>query len=70
MMTDLSVMEAAADWLVRLNDAPEDEALVTAWLQWCEASPENLAAFNRAQTIWRARFRRCRSPTLAKRLPA
>lgn len=53
-MTDISVMQAAADWLVRLSDAPEDEALVAAWLQWCEESPDHLSAFKRAQTIWQA----------------
>ena len=53
-MNDLTRMEAAADWLVRLNDAPGDETLVAAWLQWCEEHPENLPAFKRTQAVWEA----------------
>jgi transmembrane sensor len=53
-MNDLTRMEAAADWLVRLNDAPGDETIVNAWLQWCEEDPENLPAFKRTQAVWQA----------------
>jgi transmembrane sensor len=53
-MNDLARMQAAADWLVRLNDAPGDEAIITAWLQWCEEDPDNLPAFKRTQTVWQA----------------
>ena len=53
-MSDLTRMHAAADWLVRLNDAPADETVVTEWLKWCEGDPENLPAFKRAQAIWQA----------------
>jgi transmembrane sensor len=47
-------MAAAADWLVRLHDAPGDEALADAWLQWCEEDPANLQAFRSAQSVWHA----------------
>src|SRR5690606_13458227 len=51
---DLDRMAAAADWLVRLHDAPGDEALAVAWLQWCEEDPRNLQEFRSAQTVWHA----------------
>ena len=47
-------MAAAADWLVRLHDAPGDEALAVAWLQWCEKDPKNLQEFRSAQSVWHA----------------
>lgn len=51
---DLDRMAAAADWLVRLHDAPGDEALAVAWLQWCEEDPRNLQEFRSAQLVWHA----------------
>lgn len=51
---DLDRMAAAADWLVRLHDAPGDEALAVAWLQWCEEDPRNLQEFQSAQLVWHA----------------
>lgn len=51
---DLDRMAAAADWLVRLHDAPGDEALAVAWLQWCEEDPRNLQEFRAAQSVWHA----------------
>jgi transmembrane sensor len=47
-------MRAAADWLVRLHDAPTDEVLAVAWLQWCEEDPRNLREFRSAQSVWHA----------------
>ncbi len=43
----------AADWLLRLNsdDIPED--VISSWLQWCEADPANLRAYERVQSDWR-----------------
>lgn len=49
---DLQRLEEAADWIVRLRDTPEDEALVAEWLEWCDAAPENLDAFRRVQDTW------------------
>jgi len=51
---ELERMEQAADWLIRLNEAPGDESLVSTWVQWCDEHPENLAAFRRAQAAWLA----------------
>ncbi|HEY4368822.1 MAG TPA: FecR domain-containing protein [Steroidobacteraceae bacterium] len=51
---ELERMEAAAQWLVRLHDSPDDETLVTAWLQWCEEDPRNLHEFKAAQSVWHA----------------
>lgn len=51
---DLDRMAGAADWLVRLHDAPGDEALAVAWLQWCEEDPRNLQEFRSAQSVWHA----------------
>lgn len=47
-------MKAAADWLVRLHDAPCNEALAVAWLQWCEEDSRNLQEFRSAQSVWHA----------------
>ncbi len=49
---EIERMESAADWLIRLNEAPGDESLVSAWLKWCHEHPENLPAFRRAQAVW------------------
>jgi transmembrane sensor len=51
---DIVRMEAAADWLVRLDDTPDDAALVAAWLQWCEDDARNLSEFKSAQAVWHA----------------
>jgi transmembrane sensor len=51
---DFARMQSAADWLLRLQDAEGDETVVAAWLRWCEADNENLAAFRRAQAVWHA----------------
>jgi transmembrane sensor len=52
--TEFERMEQAADWLIRLNDAPGDEAAIAQWLQWCEQDAQNLTAFQRAQSVWQA----------------
>jgi transmembrane sensor len=51
---ELQRMQTAADWLISLRDAPDDEALVAAWLQWCEEDPRNLEEFRSAQSVWHA----------------
>ena len=47
-------LDLAADWLQRLQSSPRDEALVAQWADWCQADPENLAAFERIETVWSA----------------
>ena len=62
---DLQRLEEAADWLIRLRDTPEDEALVAEWLNWCDAAPENLDAFRRVQDTWVATGAAAHSTTAA-----
>lgn len=49
---ELERLEAAARWLVRLRESPDDERLVAEWLDWCDAEPENLDSFQRVQDTW------------------
>lgn len=49
---DLAIIEAAAAWLLRLREAPDDEQLLSDWLAWCEADPEHLATFERLRGTW------------------
>lgn len=41
----------ASEWLVRLREAPNDEATVHGWLRWCESDPDNAVAFERVQRM-------------------
>lgn len=66
---DLDRMAAAADWLVRLHDAPGDEALAVAWLQWCEEDPRNLQEFRSAQSVWHAANPSAPPMTMADEVP-
>lgn len=47
-------METAADWLLRLREDTLSEQELSQWLEWCEAHPENLAAFEELQALWQA----------------
>lgn len=49
---ELERLEAAASWLVRLREAPDDEQLVARWLDWCDDQDGNLDAFQRVQDTW------------------
>ena len=51
---DLQCLEEAGEWLVRLHadNLPSED--IAEWLRWCEASPENLWAFERLQSGWDA----------------
>jgi transmembrane sensor len=53
-MNDRARLEAAADWLQRLQSAPQDETVLGQWLDWCQEEPQNLQAFERMQEIWQA----------------
>lgn len=46
-------LEQAGDWLLRLQDEALSEDELTQWMEWCEADPANLAAFESVQTLWR-----------------
>jgi len=43
----------ALEWVLRLNAADADDSVTDGWLDWCQADPENLAAFEKAQSLWR-----------------
>jgi len=45
-------IDEATDWLLRLKSESVSQADVSAWLDWCNARPENLAAFERAQSLY------------------
>jgi transmembrane sensor len=42
----------ASDWLLRLKNENVSQADLSAWLDWCSAKPENLEAFERAQSLY------------------
>jgi transmembrane sensor len=46
-------LEAAADWLQRLDDPALPEADLQAWLQWYGESEQNRKAFEELQTLYR-----------------
>lgn len=50
---DAERLEAASEWLQRLQEAPQDETVLGEWLQWC-ADPRNHDAFDRVSALWRA----------------
>ena len=45
-------LSEAADWLLRLQALDRSEADHDEWLRWCDADPENFAAFERMQWKW------------------
>jgi ferric-dicitrate binding protein FerR (iron transport regulator) len=50
----LQRMEEAASWLQRLHQDERDDALVDAWLDWCQRDPLNQQAFDELMAIWEA----------------
>jgi transmembrane sensor len=44
--------EIAIDWLLRLNENPQDDELLAQWLAWCSAETENLEEFRRTCDLW------------------
>lgn len=44
-------MTVVADWVLRLREPTVTPAEIAEWLQWCEADPQNKAAFERMQTL-------------------
>jgi transmembrane sensor len=42
----------ASEWLLKLNEPSASETRVEEWLGWCQADPENLAAFEKLQQDW------------------
>ncbi|WP_081598879.1 FecR family protein [Tistrella mobilis] len=48
------LLAVAADWLVRLEAAPGDQALGRAFRAWCAADPAHAAAFAEVRRSWLA----------------
>jgi transmembrane sensor len=42
----------ASEWLLRLQSPDRSEAEYSNWLRWCDADPENFAAFETVQRKW------------------
>jgi transmembrane sensor len=51
-VSDSTVHEEAAAWLLRLNAAPDDVATFEAFEDWRDAAPEHRAAFDAVQDSW------------------
>jgi transmembrane sensor len=49
-----ALLAEAADWLIRLEAAPEDHALGRAFAAWCAADPAHMAAFAEIRRSWLA----------------
>ncbi len=47
-------LEEAMDWLLRLQDAPDDAALRSAVEAWVGAGPDHRRAWNQARRAWQA----------------
>lgn len=45
-------LSEAGDWLLRLQSPEHTEADYQDWLLWCDADPENFAAFETVQRRW------------------
>lgn len=46
-------LEAAGQWLLRVNEDSLTDAEMTEWIEWCEADPRNMRAFEEMQALWR-----------------
>jgi transmembrane sensor len=51
---DVERLEKAAEWLVRLREPTTTDSELSEWLEWCEAAPENLTAFENLQNLWQS----------------
>lgn len=52
-MAEDPVLEAAFDWLLRLQDTPEDPAVRAGWQAWRRSDPAHEAAWARVCGTWR-----------------
>lgn len=53
-MTSTARDDLAIDWLLRLRESPRNDALLSAWLDWCAETPANADAFRRMCDLWNA----------------
>lgn len=47
-----SLLAEASNWLLRLQGDKVPQVEIAAWLEWCNADPLNLEAFDRAQRLY------------------
>jgi transmembrane sensor len=52
-VTNVERLQEASEWVQRLNESSE-QLTADQWLQWCEADPLNLTAFEQMQRVWDA----------------
>lgn len=45
--------DQALDWLLRVQQAPDDAQLRAALVQWCAADSANAQAYDKAERVWR-----------------
>lgn len=45
--------DLALDWLLRVQQAPQDVQVQAALAQWCQADPANASAYRQAERLWR-----------------
>nr|WP_245314643.1 FecR family protein [Labrys sp. WJW] len=62
------VTDAALDWFVRLQQAPDDESLKSEFRAWCEQDGRHAEAFARLESLWELPELDVASRTLAARL--
>lgn len=48
-----SRQDLALDWLMRVQQAPDDLQLRAGLAQWCAADPANARAYGKAERVWR-----------------
>lgn len=47
-----TLRDIALEWLIRIQQAPQDQALRAALADWLDAAPEHANAYEQAQRIW------------------
>mgnify|MGYP006188682429 CR=1 FL=1 len=45
--------DQALDWLLRVQQAPQDAQVQAELAQWCQADPANASAYRQAERLWR-----------------
>lgn len=50
-MNEVSRIDAAADWLLRLQSETASDETIRSWVRWCEADVRNQQAFDRVREL-------------------
>jgi transmembrane sensor len=50
-MNEAGRIDAAADWLLRLQSETASDEIIRKWVQWCEADARNQQAFDRVREL-------------------